>query len=172
MGQIGGTSRPRGESPDISSSVRSLGPALLRAAWLSIGLGLLLEALLIALAIAFATDAGVKPFLAELTQKISWSVVVCVGLAIGVLASKAQPAFAGLMGLLAAPAGFEIARSLHRGAGEALQIAGANSSGSLRSSSPASRPPSTACSASASAGSAGGPWAPSERTSRLALPAG
>ena len=62
----------------------SLGRNLLHVAWLSILLGLTLEVLLLVLH-AFTETAGhtPKPFVADLAQKVSWSLFVCVGLALG-----------------------------------------------------------------------------------------
>lgn len=99
---------------------------ILRVAWLSIGLGILLEVLLLVLA-AFAGTAGSspKPFIADLFQKVSWSFIVCVGLAFGTTASKARAGVMGFLGLISAPLGFSIARAVHKGVGQALDVAAA-----------------------------------------------
>ncbi|HSF42175.1 MAG TPA: hypothetical protein VLT87_20405 [Thermoanaerobaculia bacterium] len=99
---------------------------VLRVAWLSIGLGILLEILLLVLA-AFAGTAGSspRPFLSDLFQKISWSFIVCVGLAFGTTAGKARAGVMGLLGLVSAPLGFGIARAVHKGVGQALGVAAA-----------------------------------------------
>jgi hypothetical protein len=105
---------------------------ILRVAWLSIGLGLLLEVLLLLLA-AFSGTGGhtPKPFVSDLVQKVSWSFIVCVGLAFGSTAGKARSGVMGrsgamgLLGLISAPLGFTIARSLHKGVNQALDVAGA-----------------------------------------------
>src|SRR3712207_5242448 len=71
---------------------------ILRVAWLSILLGIVLEVLLLVLA-AYTGTGGTtpKPFISDLAQKVSWSFIVCVGLAFGSTASKAR---SGVMGLL------------------------------------------------------------------------
>lgn len=102
---------------------------LLHVAWLAILLGIVLEAVLLLLATGFGTFRSAKPFAADLAQKISWSVIVCVGLAIGAAASKAREVMMGLLGLLAAPLAFYIARSLHKGAMQALSLTGDGSAG-------------------------------------------
>ncbi|HEY3197958.1 MAG TPA: hypothetical protein VGJ57_08080 [Nitrospirales bacterium] len=96
--------------------------ALLNVGWLAVLLGLTMEAILVALAAGFGTLHGTKPILADLVQKVSWSVVVCVGLAVGAMAKKARGPAMGFAGLLAAPLGFMVARSLHKGAMEALGL--------------------------------------------------
>src|SRR5690349_11814661 len=57
----------------------TLGATLLRVAWLAVGLGLVLEVILILLAIGFSGTLGMGKIVADLVQKISWSVIVCVG---------------------------------------------------------------------------------------------
>jgi hypothetical protein len=105
-----------------------LWPTVLRVAWLSIGLGLALEILLLVLA-AFTDTAGAspKPFIADLAQKISWSFIVCVGLAFGSTAAtpaRVREGVMGLLGLLSAPAGFAVARIVHKVAKDALGAGG------------------------------------------------
>ena len=89
--------------------------ALLRVGWMAVLLGLTMEAILVTLAAGFGSLNGTK---------VSWSLVVCVGLAVGATAEKARGPALGLSGLIAAPLGFMVARSLHKGAMHALGLAG------------------------------------------------
>lgn len=105
----------------------SLSRTLLHVAWMAILLGLIVETLILIVAASFGSVLAAKPFLADLTQKVSWSVIVCMGLALArgatrLFAAMAQSALVGLAGLLTAPAAFAIARSLHEGVQEALFI--------------------------------------------------
>jgi hypothetical protein len=100
----------------------SLGAKLLRVAWLSIVLGIAIELVLIAVAAASGTAAGAKPFVADGAQKIAWSVLVCVGLALGMTASQLRPAVSGLAGLVSAPFAFTVARAIHKSAAELLGL--------------------------------------------------
>ncbi len=100
-------------------------PQMLRVAWLSIALGLLLELVLVLYALLSGQVGGPQPFLTDLIQKVSWGFIVCVSLAFGATASKAPETKAGLLGLISAPLGFMIARSLHKAIGAALGVAGA-----------------------------------------------
>lgn len=112
----------------------SLGKTLLHIAWLAILLGLIVQAALLITAIVLDKAIEGKSLLADLSQKISWSVVVCLGLAIGKAATKLQAvataaastvarlSIAGLAGLLSAPLAFTFARAVHKGAQEALAI--------------------------------------------------
>jgi hypothetical protein len=100
-------------------------PQILRVAWLSIGLGLLLELVLVLYAVLSGQADRPQPFITDLVQKVSWGFIVCVGVAFGTTASKAPEAKAGLLGLLSAPLGFLVARSLHKAVAMALGVTGA-----------------------------------------------
>ena len=109
---------------DSSPTSPDLGRTLLRVAWLAIALGLAMEALLLLLGSRFGELLGVKSIVADLAKNLSWSVFVCTGLAVGTAASQARAPAMGLMGLLAAPAAFEVSRVVHEGTLEALDISG------------------------------------------------
>jgi hypothetical protein len=103
----------------------SLGTTLLRVAWLSVLLGLGVEALLL----LFAASSGVIPVLGEIVaasvQKISWGLIVCTGLAVGTtVSSTLRTPVMGILGFLAAPVAFNVARTLHQSTREALEITG------------------------------------------------
>lgn len=89
------------EMPAASRKTSDVWPTVLRVAWLSIGLGLALEILLLVLA-AYTDTAGTtpKPFLSDLAQKISWFFIVCVGLAFGSVAATGREKAMGLLGLI------------------------------------------------------------------------
>ena len=97
---------------------------VLTVAWLSVLLGFAIEALLLGLAAATGGLASPRPFVADLIQKVSWSVVVCVGISLGTAVGRARPTAMGVLGLLSAPAGFAIAKTLQKGVGAALGLAG------------------------------------------------
>ena len=60
--------------------------------------------------------------IAETIQKVSWSYIVCVALACGMTAAGKRPALAGVIGFLAAPVAFAIARGLHKSASQTLSL--------------------------------------------------
>lgn len=116
---------PQQMAPKASKT--SLSRTLLHVAWMAILLGLIVETLILIVAASFGKVLAAKPFLADLTQKVSWSVIVCMGLALArgatrLFATTAQTALVGLAGLLTAPVAFAVARSLHEGVQEALFI--------------------------------------------------
>jgi hypothetical protein len=73
-----------------------------------------------AVLLAFSGVPGAAPFIADLTQKIAWASLVCVGVAVATAVSQARPAAAGLAGMLVAPAAFVIAKTIHKGLSQAL----------------------------------------------------
>lgn len=109
-------------TPEAESN---LGVVLLRVAWLAILLGLAMEVLLL-LVTGFGDVFGLKSFTADLVKKVSWSVLVCAGLAVGATLSKIRNPMMGILGFLAAPLAFEVSRGLHKGTLEALAVGGAD----------------------------------------------
>lgn len=107
--------------PERVSTQDSFLPQVLRVAWLSVGLGIAFEVLLLVLA-ALSGTAGesARPALADLAQKISWSFLVCVGLAFGTAARKLREAVMGGLGFFAAPLAFVAAKAINKGLGQAL----------------------------------------------------
>jgi len=113
---------------DVASSTgqragSQLVKTLLHIGWLSILLGLALEIVMLVIAINFNQLPGIAPIIADVVQKISWSGLVCTGLAFGKAASSANPAWMGLAGLLSAPTALAVARTLHKSAAQALKVA-------------------------------------------------
>jgi hypothetical protein len=96
---------------------------ILHAAWWSILIGIGIELALIAAAAVFGKAQDLRPFIADLAGKLSWSVFVCVGISIGTAAAKARGPAMGVLGLLSAPAAFAIAKAAHKSAAQALDVA-------------------------------------------------
>ena len=105
----------------LSGTGSKLQVTLTRVAWMSILLGFVMEALLVAARLgAFTMDAAT----AELVNRVSWSVLVCTGLAIGdTLAENSRPLLLGLSGLVGAPLAFAVARGAHKATAELMGIA-------------------------------------------------
>ena len=113
-----------------ASATSDLMRTVLRVAWLSIGLGIALEVLVLTVAAYSGTQgSSPKPFVADLAQKVSWSFLVCVGLAFGTAAGKARSAVMGFLGLVSAPIAFTAAKSLHKGVAAAMGLAGTAAAG-------------------------------------------
>ena len=108
--------------PESSSPSAGLIRTVFTVAWMSVLLGVGLELLLIALAAGAGTASKLQPFIADLAQKISWGSFVCIGLAFGKVAGGLRPQVTGLMGFLAAPVGFSVARAAHKASEKALGL--------------------------------------------------
>ena len=102
----------------------SFGATLLRVAWLAILLGLAIEVLMLVLGGAFGNVLGIGPVIADLVRNVTWSVFVCVGLAVGTAVVKARVPVMGLTGLISAPLAFQASRVMHKGTLEALAATG------------------------------------------------
>jgi hypothetical protein len=118
------TKNPAG-GPSPAAPTQNLGTTLVRVAWLAIALGFAMQAVMLLL----GSFPGLDVFAADLAAGVSWSLFVCVGLAVGTTVAKAQLPLAGLAGLLAAPVAFEISRIVHKGVLEGLSASGEVSGG-------------------------------------------
>jgi hypothetical protein len=97
---------------------------LLRVAWLAIALGVLLQLALLLVAAGFGKDISPRPLLADTLKTVSWSLLVCVGVALGRVAAKGQVPLEGVTGLLAAPLALTAANTVQKGVAEAVDAAG------------------------------------------------
>lgn len=96
---------------------------VIRAAWLAVLLGIVLQLLLLAVAAGFSVFRGGGPFVAETVRNVAWSVIVCAGLAAGRTAAASRIEFTGLTGMLAAPLGLNAANAIQKAVAEALDVA-------------------------------------------------
>jgi hypothetical protein len=113
----------------MATSRRSAGQRLFRAAWFAILLGIALEIVALIFARSFGTLKGPRPVVADLVQKTSWSLFVCVGVAFGTAVARGRAAIGGLIGLIAGPAAFQGARIVHKSVVEALALSAAAAPG-------------------------------------------
>jgi hypothetical protein len=97
---------------------------LLRVAWLAIALGVLLQLALLLVAAGFGKDISPRPVLAETFKTVSWSLLVCVGVALGRVAAKGRVPLEGVTGLLAAPLALTAANAVQKGVAEAVDAVG------------------------------------------------
>lgn len=101
---------------------------LLRVAWLAILLGLLLQLALLLVAAGFGKGISPRPVVAETLRTVSWSLLVCVGVALGRVTAKGHLPLEGITGLLAAPLALTVANAVQRGVAEAVNAAGTSTS--------------------------------------------
>jgi hypothetical protein len=119
-----GETRTDASGRQSSAASPNLGVKLLRVAWLAIALGIAMEGLLLLLGAGLGKSLGPGSIAAGLVGNVTWSMFVCCGLAVGTAVAKARVPVMGLLGLLAAPAAFEVSRALHKGTLEAIATTG------------------------------------------------
>ena len=122
-----------GESQQTTSATEStpasgLGTTLLRVAWLAILLGFVMEALLLLFAAGFGIFPGLESMISDLAGKVTWSTLVCAGLALGTAASRSRAPLMGVLGLFAAPTAFHASRALQQGVAKTLEEVAAGAS--------------------------------------------
>jgi hypothetical protein len=97
---------------------------LLRVAWLAILLGLVLQLTMLLVAAGLGAATSSQTLLAETFKTVSWSLLVCVGVALGRVAAKGRVPLEGITGLLAAPLALTAANAVQKGVAEAVNAAG------------------------------------------------
>lgn len=86
-----------------------------RVALWSVVVGVVLElSILGLLALGPVLPDGARA-LAQVASKVSWSVVVCLGISLGLAVSNGREQLMGFLGAISGPAGFAVARSVHKG---------------------------------------------------------
>lgn len=97
---------------------------LIHAAWMAILLGLFMQIIVSSSgALAGGPLATYVEQFRDGAQKVSWSTLVCLGVAAGTAASKARVRAAGIAGLIAAPAAFVTAKMVQKSTATALGVA-------------------------------------------------
>ena len=108
-----------------STPAGGLGATLLRVAWLAILLGFVMEALLLLFAAGFGIFPGLESMISDLAGKVTWSTLVCAGLALGTAASRSRAPLMGVLGLFATPIAFHASRALQQGVAKTLEVVAA-----------------------------------------------
>lgn len=93
---------------------------LMRVAWLGMLLGLALELLFLLIQALAAHLPTLVVLSADTVQKLSWSSLVCAGLAFGGTLGRHLKVALGVSGLIVAPIAFILTRALHKAMKEAL----------------------------------------------------
>lgn len=85
------------------------------AVWMAIALGLALQVLVLAAKLGVgAKVAGAQAFV-DIAGGVTWSLIVCAGVAIGAVAARNASAAMGALGLICAPLAFAAAKGVQRG---------------------------------------------------------
>jgi hypothetical protein len=110
------------EAASTESSVGDgLGKVLVRVAWLAILLGMGMEILILLPQAGFGVLPGLESVFKDLAGKVTWSTLVCAGLAAGTVASSARAPVMGVFGFLVAPLAFHLSRALQQGVAKTVE---------------------------------------------------
>jgi hypothetical protein len=111
---------------EVSGARTPAAGQLFAAAWMAVALGFALE--LLSAVGAFALEGGttLQAFLASAAQRVSWSTIVCVGLAFAKAFAPANTGASAWAGMLAAPTAFTVSRAVHKGVAQAIGLAAAS----------------------------------------------
>lgn len=90
--------------------------ALFTACWLAIALGLALQILLLLAKAGAGTNVPGAQLFIDIAGGVTWSLIVCGGVAIGTVAARNLPQTMGALGLVFAPLAFAAAKGVQRGA--------------------------------------------------------
>jgi hypothetical protein len=117
-----------GEAPATVRAGRSVAPerplaaALARAAWLAILLGLTVQILVLVAKIAAGGQSSRLQLIVDVASGVTWSALVCSGVAVGTVLSRHRAAMMGLLGLVSAPVAWAAAKGVQRGVQSMLGV--------------------------------------------------
>ena len=92
---------------------RTLAQIILKAVWWSIFLGLFVQVMILVVKTTMPSAKTIP----DVGQRVTWSVLVCSGLAVGNTLAKARPLLLGFTGLLAGPVAFAVAKAAQKSLG-------------------------------------------------------
>lgn len=94
---------------------RSVVSMLSLAAWLAILLGLTVQSLILVAKIAAGGEATAMQVFVDVASGVTWSALVCSGLALGTIAARHRGVIMGALGLISAPVAWAAAKGVQRG---------------------------------------------------------
>jgi hypothetical protein len=113
---------PKLSAQRYSSTISRVAVTALRASWPSLLLGVATRALLYGIAAVFDRAHSDEAFVGELLSRLSWSLILCIGLAVALVATKKRALTMGAAGFIAAPLAFFVSQGLRRGAVTFLRL--------------------------------------------------
>ena len=102
--------------------VQPVAAVLARAAWLAILLGLTVQTLVLLAKIAAGGQSNRVQLIVDVASGVTWSALVCSGVAIGTVLSRHRAAMMGLLGLVSAPVAWAAAKGVQRGLQSMLSV--------------------------------------------------
>ena len=104
---------PAQEPPEVDHEAHGL-RRILRLCWLAIGLGLLVQVLIVIAKMSVGAPFPGIRWLPDLLGGITWALIVCAGVGLGVAAGEARKAVMGALGLISATLAFLAAKGVQR----------------------------------------------------------
>ncbi|MBS7544804.1 hypothetical protein [Ancylobacter oerskovii] len=92
-------------------------------AWMAVLLGLAVQLLMIALNLGLGAGWPGVALLGDVAQGVSWAILVCIGLAVGTVASRDRALVMGLLGLVSGPVAWGLAKGAQRTVQAAMDLA-------------------------------------------------
>jgi hypothetical protein len=97
----------------VDHEARGLG-RLLTIAWMAVVFGLLIQLLVLLAKMAAGAPFPGMRWLPDVMGGVTWSLIVCAGVGLGIAASEARKAVMGVLGLVSAPVAFVSAKGVQR----------------------------------------------------------
>lgn len=107
---------------DTSTPRRAI-QRVITVAWLSIMLGLAMQALLLAAKIAVGPWPPYSKVILDLVQGVTWSFFVCAGVGLGTTVAKSKAYLGGVIGMIAGPLAMGVAKGTQKLVGSMLGVA-------------------------------------------------
>ena len=104
---------PAQEPPHVDHEAHGL-TRILRIAWMAVALGLLVQVLIVIAKMAVGAPFPGLRWLPDVLSGITWALIVCAGVGLGVAAGEARKAVMGVLGMISAPLGFLAAKGVQR----------------------------------------------------------
>ncbi len=117
-----GEAATAGRAGHRDAPVQSVAAVLARAAWLAILLGLTVQILVLLAKIAAGGQSNRVQLIVDVASGVTWSALVCSGVAIGTVLSRHRAAMMGLLGLVSAPVAWAAAKGVQRGLQSMLSV--------------------------------------------------
>lgn len=83
-------------------------------ALLSIALGFAMQGLIVLARLSAGGQTGTAQFVADVAHSVSWAGLVCLGIGVSTTLVRAKASVVGLVGLIAAPVGLALAKSVQK----------------------------------------------------------
>jgi len=104
---------PAQEPPRIDHEAHGL-KRILKIAWMAVALGLLIQVLIVVAKMSVGAPFPGLKWLPDILSGVTWALIVCAGVGLGIAAGEARKAVMGVLGLISAPLAFLAAKGVQR----------------------------------------------------------